>query len=238
MSPRSAPNWWFGAPGQDAGCRRTDSRSGNSTRSSALLFLSVTKPSSAYCTRLLVVAVAVSCCLAWVADPVAAACVPPSIEVQPVAASPGDQVTVVGRDFFVGCDDTAGPGEPFPETPGPPDTNIEIVIVQNGAQQSLRVIAANESFQFSESVTIPKSAPSGGATIRAIGANGSPEASLTITETRPTDVTIGGTGSSQPMTALPETGSAGALTVLWAGAFAFIAGVGLAVMRSFAVRRQ
>lgn len=197
----------------------------------------MTGPSSAYRRVLLVVVGAVCCCLTWAADPAAAGCVPPTIQVQPGAATPGDQVTVAGRDFFVGCDDTAGPGEPFPETPGPPDTNIEIVFVQNGAQQSLGTVAASDSFEFFEPVTIPTSASGGEAIIRAIGANGSPEASLTITEAPPTDA-VGETGPSQPMSALPETGSARTLALLWAGAVTLLAGIGFAVMRSFVVRSQ
>lgn len=145
---------------------------------------------------------------------------PPAIEVQPVAAAPEDQVTVVGRDFFVGCDDTAEPGEPFPETPGPPDTNIQIVFVQNGAQQTIGVVAANESSQFSEAVTVPTSASSGDAIIRAVGANGTSEASLMV------------------MVALPETGSAWASPVLWVGALTLLAGIGFAVMGALVGRQR
>ena len=128
----------------------------------------------------------------------AAICISPEIRVQPGEAAPGAQTAVAGTGFFVGCDDTAGPGEPFPTTPGPPDTGIEITFVQGDDTIVLAVVDALPDFTIDVAVNLPTSAQAGPAAIRAVGANGSPEASITVTELqRPV----------RPVAGLPRTGA-------------------------------
>ena len=190
-----------------------------------------------YPTVMLIVVVAAFWCLALTPAPAAAACVPPTIDVQPVTVPPGGTVTVTGRDFFVGCDDTAAPGEPLPERPGPPDTNIELVFEQNGSQQTLRVVAADESFQFTSEVAVPTSSSSGHAVIRAIAANGSPEASITIAPAEGGERTVD-EGPAEQMSDLPETGSSLPAVAMWVGGVTLLAGLALTVSRAVVVRRR
>ena len=115
-------------------------------------------------------------------SPSAAGCAAPQLSVggelstrqRPVELRRGSEVTVDGRFFHDGCDDTGG-GDAFgcsadePE-PEPPQTDVELVLLERSADVegvSLSVADADEAARATWTFTVPADAPLGRGVLRA-----------------------------------------------------------------------
>lgn len=115
--------------------------------------------------------------------PASAGCVAPQLSVagdlgsrqRPVELRRGDEVTVDGKYFHDGCDDTGGGGdslgctteEPEPE---PPMQDVDLVLLEkrSGSEGlSLAVTDANEDSRATWTFTVPEDAPLGRGILRA-----------------------------------------------------------------------
>jgi len=115
-------------------------------------------------------------------SPAAGGCVSPQLSIagklssrqSPVELRRGDEVTVDGRFFHDGCDDTGG-GDAFgcstdePE-PEPPQQDVELVLLEKPADPegvSLSVADADEEANATWTFTVPTDAPLGRGILRA-----------------------------------------------------------------------
>jgi hypothetical protein len=97
----------------------------------------------------------------------AASCVAPTLTVRPTKAHPGEDLRVSGEWYADGCNDTAVNGE-SPQPP-PPFTGMTIELHQGDKTWPVAtdVDAAGERYSFDVTVTVPKDADAGKATIQA-----------------------------------------------------------------------
>ena len=124
-----------------------------------------------------------------------ASCAGPEIDVSPKTALASGQLTMTGRGFAAGCNDTIINGQTPPAAA--PTTGIRLVFVQNGRSASLGTVDANAQYTFNSVVAVPAWARPGQASVRA----GESTASLTITAP-------GGSGPTDAgPTQLPKTGA-------------------------------
>lgn len=153
--------------------------------------------------------------LIGVASPASAACAGPTLAVSPATGRPGSSVTVSGRDWRVGCNDTFTQpvgGTPSPRPPEPPDS-IALFFMQDGRTVELARITAASDYTFTTEVEIPSSATGGDAAVEATGENGS-MATANVTVVVMATSSPPGTG---PAVTLPRTGSSGLVLVALTG---------------------
>lgn len=126
------------------------------------------------------------------AAPASAACVGPSITVQPDTVRPGQTATVTGADFADGpCNDTIT-DPPTPTIPNTPARGMGIAFVHAGRSTTLTTVDADASFAFTAAITIPNDATPGPATIEVVGRNAS--TSIVVAD-RPTTLPRTGVGT-------------------------------------------
>lgn len=103
--------------------------------------------------------------------PTLAACIPPSVSVQPLSGPPGTVLTVRGSHFFSGCPDVimrCPAGETCPPPPRTyPIRDITVTLVQGERTWALGTIdAADDNYKFTLSAMVPGDVQTGSAIIR------------------------------------------------------------------------
>ena len=96
-----------------------------------------------------------------------AQCVGPSITLSPTSGPAGSRVTIFGKDFLGGCNDTSLNGVIPP--PPPPAKGIGFTFVQGARSWYLGKVNANKDYSFAFTVTVPRNAILGSGQFRATG---------------------------------------------------------------------
>jgi hypothetical protein len=103
-------------------------------------------------------------------SPVSAACMEPALIVTPRQAAPGQTVTVSGRGWRQGCNDTVqcptnGPCSTDPQAPA--RTGIEVAFSQGRQSDRLGMADAGNDSNFTVTAVVPRWSKAGAATVRA-----------------------------------------------------------------------
>lgn len=103
-------------------------------------------------------------------DAAQAACLRPSVVITPRAAPAGSTVTVQGREWRTGCNDTVDcpNGGPCAKNPSaPPHRGIRLRFSQGTNNDALGVVDASNDASFSFTAVVPTWARAGAATVKA-----------------------------------------------------------------------
>jgi hypothetical protein len=98
-------------------------------------------------------------------------CAAPTIEVAPASGRPGTDVVVTGQHFAADCNDTVqcDPSGCHPQPPAPPTESVELTFVQGEQTWPLTTAHPDQTYGFTETVTVPSGATPGPALVRADG---------------------------------------------------------------------
>lgn len=118
-------------------------------------------------TRLAAVTLALAVVLSLQVSPSQASCAAPQIEVSPTPARPGAPITVTGKYFADGCNDTGGCSSGLCTTtceqpaPEPPLTGLSVELRRAATVLDSVTVDADERYRIAASLTVPTDAPPG-----------------------------------------------------------------------------
>lgn len=145
----------------------------------------------------------------WPAEPSKADCIPPTLSVSPSQGLPGTQVTISGRNWYLGCYDPSSPAATYQGAPPPrPDTDVHVTFSDGRTVFEVAKVNPGGDGSFSFQAQVPDAAqPTNDGMFRADGTNGSPTAGFAVgaktppPTTQTTQSTQGGTGATTRSTA-------------------------------------
>ena len=142
--------------------------------------------------------------------PAHASCPAPSLTASPLSGPPGAQVQVHGVNWQRDCADTqVVVGDTTSPAARPAGDRVTLYFAQAALRQRLVTVTADSNYKISATVTVPRAARNGAASIEAIGAR-----SGTKTVSFEVQGRLNGQTQQLPFTGAPAAGEAAAGAVL------------------------
>ena len=144
----------------------------------------------------------------WPAQPSSADCLQPTLSVSPSQGLPGTQVTISGKNWYLGCYDPSSPAATYQGAPPPrPDTDVHVTFSDGRTTFDVARVNPGADGSFSFQAQVPAAAqPTNDGAFRADGTNGSPTAGFAVGSKTPppttqtTQATTATTTGSTPST--------------------------------------